>query len=125
LRSQEVSHESISGQQSAWRRTSANFLAAICSGKFLESSIFALCNQLTADELSHKAKKHDSGSIVPFKIAAHTDINAAVNSSELFCLWHAVVSMSDNLYCQARPKESYPLMPWGQASDQLMTEGRL
>jgi hypothetical protein len=67
----------------------------MCSGKFFDSSMFALCSQPTADVLSPSAKKQSSlFSLV--LIATHTEIRAATNSRELLLEWQATVSSGDN-----------------------------
>jgi hypothetical protein len=73
-------------QQSASMRISAYFLAAMWSGEFFVSSMFALCGHPTADALSPKAKKHASFSTYSLCIASHTETIEATNSKELFCL---------------------------------------
>jgi hypothetical protein len=93
-------------------------------GKFLDSSTLDLCNQLTADVLSLRAKKHDSSSNSLLDIESQTVIRADTNSKELFCFAQAMESSFHSLYCHACPKELKPPNPVGQASDQLITDGR-
>ena len=87
-------------------RISAYFLAAKWRGKFFDSSMLALCNQPTADELSPNARKHVSFSAYSFCIATHTERIDATNSNELFCLRTACRKSGGIWKRQARPIKS-------------------
>jgi hypothetical protein len=102
----------------------ANFRDAMNSGKFLDGSTLALCNQLTNDELSPRLRKHSSNRAVCESNVCQIVIMEARNSKLLFLFFIVPWNSGGIGRRHAFPSRSNPPIPVGQASDHHTNDGR-